>query len=80
MMNYSVFLSASWTLLSQIHRGRLYDHVGAPYAPVMRLLAEHILLVQVLRLDPAQTTESSGSSQGPDVEGSWQTSLSGVCD
>lgn len=51
---------------------------SSPYAPVMRLL--HILLVLVLRLDPAQTTESSGSSQGPDVEGSWQASLSGcVC-
>ena len=28
-MNYSVFLSASWTLLFQSHRGRWYDRAGA---------------------------------------------------
>lgn len=81
-MNYSVLLSASWTLLFQSHRGASYHHVGALHMLQCCIYQLNIFCwfgpsSQARSCLLAQTRETSGSVQGPDVESSWQTSLWG---
>lgn len=80
MMNYSVFLSASWTLLFfSVTQDLLYDHVGALHMAQQGVFQPNIFCrfgpsSQAWSCLPAQTRESSGSIWGPDVENSWQAS------